>query len=53
MKKMPGPPSKPMLLSGGNPQVAKADGDDAVQAYIRAMPEWKRDVDPVFEACAY
>ncbi|MBV8337133.1 MAG: DUF1801 domain-containing protein, partial [Alphaproteobacteria bacterium] len=34
----------PALLSGGNPQIAKADGDAAVQAYISAMPGWKRDV---------
>ena len=33
-----------VLLSGGNPQIAKADGDAPVQAYIRAMPGWKRDV---------
>jgi hypothetical protein len=34
---------KPMkLLSGGNPQIAKADGDAPVQAYIAAMPGWKR-----------
>ena len=33
---------KPMvLLSGGNPQIAKADGDAPVQAYIQAMPGWK------------
>ncbi len=32
------------LLTGGNPQIAKADGDAAVQAYIAAMPGWKRDV---------
>ena len=32
------------LLSGGNPQIAKGDGDAPVQAYIRAMPEWKSDV---------
>jgi hypothetical protein len=32
------------LLSGGNPQVAKADGDAPVQAYIKAMPGWKRAV---------
>ncbi len=32
------------LLSGGNPQIAKADGDALVQAYIAAMPEWKSDV---------
>lgn len=33
----------PRLLAGGNPQVAKADGDDAVQRYIAAVPGWKRD----------
>lgn len=32
------------LLSGGNPQIAKGDGDAPVQAYIAAMPEWKRGV---------
>ena len=36
--------AKPILLSGGNPQIAKADGDAPVQAYIAAMPGWKRDV---------
>ncbi|MGB7217369.1 MAG: DUF1801 domain-containing protein [Vicinamibacterales bacterium] len=37
--------TKPMkLLSGGNPQIAKADGDAPVQAYIAAMPGWKRDI---------
>jgi len=37
--------SKPVkLLSGGNPQIAKAHGDAPVQAYIAAMPGWKRDV---------
>jgi hypothetical protein len=35
---------KPALLSGGNPQIAKADGDAPVQAYIAAIPGWKRDV---------
>lgn len=35
---------KPVLLSGGNPQIAKAEGDEPVQAYIAAMPDWKRDV---------
>ena len=35
---------KTVLLSGGNPQIAKADGDAPVQAYIAAMPSWKRDV---------
>ncbi len=34
----------PKLLAGGNPQIAKADGDAPVQAYIAAMPGWKRDV---------
>jgi hypothetical protein len=33
-----------VLLSGGNPQIAKAYGDAPVQAYIAAMPGWKRDV---------
>ena len=32
-----------VLLSGGNPQIAKADGDAPVQAYIAAMPGWKSD----------
>lgn len=32
------------LLSGGNPQIAKGDGDAPVQAYIAAMPEWKSGV---------
>lgn len=32
------------LLSGGNPQIAKGDGDAPVQAYIAAMPGWKRDI---------
>ena len=36
--------AKPTLLSGGNPQIAKADGDAPVQAYIAAMPGWKSDV---------
>jgi hypothetical protein len=35
---------RPRLLSGGNPQIAKGDGDAPVQAYIAAMPGWKRDV---------
>jgi hypothetical protein len=35
---------KPLLLSGGNPQIAKGHGDGPVQAYIAAMPGWKRDV---------
>jgi hypothetical protein len=48
MKK--GPPLKPkkgakvVYLSGGNPQIAKGDGDAPVQAYIAAMPDWKRQI---------
>ncbi len=42
--------AKPALLSGGNPQIAKADGDGPVQAYIAAMPGWKRDVGRRFDA---
>src|SRR4029453_13247117 len=36
--------AKPALLAGGNPQIAKADGNVPVQAYIAAMPGWKSDV---------
>lgn len=36
--------TKPVLLSGGNPQIAKADGDAPVQEYIKAMPEWKQGI---------
>jgi hypothetical protein len=35
---------KVVLLSGGNPQIAKAEGDAPVRAYIAAMPAWKRGV---------
>ena len=42
--------TKPALLAGGNPQIAKADGDAPVQAYIAAMPGWKRDVGRRLEA---
>ena len=35
---------KPILLSGGNPQIAKGYGDGPVKAYIAAMPGWKSDV---------
>ena len=38
------PTKAPVLLSGGNPQIAKGDGDAPVQAYIAAMPGWKSDV---------
>lgn len=30
------------LLTGGNPQIARGDGDAPVQDYIAAMPTWKR-----------
>ena len=36
--------TKPTLLAGGNPQIAKAEGNASVQAYIAAMPGWKREV---------
>lgn len=36
--------AKPNLLSGGNPQIAKGYGDAPVQAYIAAVPDWRRDV---------
>lgn len=36
--------AKPKLLSGGNPQIAKADGDAPVQAYLAALPGWKSAV---------
>src|SRR5258708_16239884 len=43
--------AKPVkLLSGGNPQIAKADGDAPVQAYIAAMPGWKRDLGKCLDA---
>ena len=35
---------EPKLLSGGNPQIPKGEGDGPVQDYIAAMPDWKRDV---------
>jgi len=36
-------PATPMLLSGDNPRIKMADGDAPVQAYIAAVPGWKRD----------
>ena len=42
--------SKPKLLSGGNPQIPKGDGDGPVQAYIAAMPGWKSDVGRCLDA---
>lgn len=38
------PSSKVVLLSGGNPQIAKGYGDEPVQAYIAAMPGWKSEL---------
>jgi hypothetical protein len=43
-KKRPKPSQRPRLLSGGNPQIAKADGDAPVKAYIAALPGWKSAV---------
>jgi hypothetical protein len=43
-KRDAGKPKRVKLLSGGNPQIAKGEGDAPVQAYIVAMPEWKRAV---------
>lgn len=47
--------AKPKLLSGGNPQIPKGDGDGPVQAYVAAMPGWKRGVgrslDALVERC--
>lgn len=40
----PAEEGKPVLLSGGNPQIPKGDGDGPVQAYIAAMPGWKSAV---------
>jgi hypothetical protein len=39
-KKAPAKKKTPALLAGGNPQIAKAEGDAPVQAYIAAMPGW-------------
>jgi hypothetical protein len=49
-KPQPGKAAKPVLLSGGNPQIAKGYGDAPVQAYIAAMPGWKRGVGRRFDA---
>jgi hypothetical protein len=43
VRRSPAPKKKVVLLSGGNPQIAKADGNAPVQAYIAALPGWKRD----------
>jgi hypothetical protein len=42
--KRPTKVTTPVLLAGGNPQIAKGDGDGPVQAYLAAMPGWKRDI---------
>src|SRR4030095_9825140 len=42
--------ARPALLAGGNPQIAKADGDAPVQTYTAAMPGWKRDVGSQLDA---
>jgi hypothetical protein len=42
--KSPRKDAKPVLLSGGNPQIPKGYGDAPVQAYIKEMPGWKRDI---------
>ena len=41
---------EPVLLSGGNPQIPKGDGDGPVQDYIAAMPGWKHDVGKQLDA---
>jgi hypothetical protein len=43
-KSKPKAAAKPKLLAGGNPQIAKADGDAPVQDYIAAMPGWRSNV---------
>jgi hypothetical protein len=43
-KSKPRKAAKPKLLAGGNPQIAKGDGDAPVQTYIAAMPGWKQNV---------
>lgn len=42
--KKQGRASKPKLLSGGNPQIPKGYGDAPVQAYVTALPGWKRNL---------
>ena len=44
------PSTAPALLSGGNPQIAKGEGDAPVQAYIAAMPDWKRPIGAQLDA---
>ena len=40
----------PVLLSGGNPQIPKGDGEEPVRAYIDAMPDWKQDVGEMLDS---
>jgi hypothetical protein len=51
-RRQPGAKMKkqPRLLSGGNPQIAKGDGDAPVQAYIAAMPGWKQAIGAQLDA---
>jgi hypothetical protein len=42
--------NEPVLLFGGNPQIPKGDGDAPVQAYLAAMPGWKREVGRALDA---
>jgi hypothetical protein len=41
---------KPRLLSGGNPQIPKGDGEAPVRAYLAALPGWKREVGRCLDA---
>ena len=41
---------EPRLLAGGNPQISKGEGDGPVQAYIAAMPGWKREIGEYLDA---
>ena len=43
-------PADAKLLAGGNPQIPKGDGDAPVQAYIAAMPGWKRGIGEKIDA---
>jgi len=42
--------AKAVVLSGGNPQIAKSDGDAPVQAYIAAMPGWKSELGALLDS---
>ena len=49
-QRKPTPRKRPVRLSGGNPQIAKADGNAPVRAYIAAMPGWTRAVGKKLDA---